>query len=113
MDSKLYRGSLETIVFKVLSETDRVYGYEILKTVREKTDDKLKITEGALYPILHRLEADGKVEVEMATVKNRVRKYYKLTEKGLKESVSIFQEMQSYIDTMQNILISSPHPVKI
>lgn len=100
-NSKLYKGSLVTIILKLLNESDKMYGYEITQKVKELTKGELKITEGALYPALHKLEAEGLLDVEVKKVDNRLRKYYKLTEKGNKETISKLQELQDYIKTMQ------------
>jgi DNA-binding PadR family transcriptional regulator len=103
-NSKLYKGSLITIILKLLKEHDKMYGYEITQKVKELTKGELKITEGALYPSLHKLEADGLLDVEVAKVDNRLRKYYKLTEKGTKETVSKLVELENYIKTMQALV---------
>ncbi|WP_338732224.1 PadR family transcriptional regulator [Mangrovimonas cancribranchiae] len=103
-NSKLYKGSLTTIILRLLSEHPKMYGYEITQKVKALTDGELKITEGALYPALHKLEADGLLEVEVRRVDNRLRKYYKLTEKGAKETVSKLNELERYIETMQVLL---------
>jgi len=100
-NSKLYKGSLITIILKLLNESDKMYGYEITQKVKEITKGELNITEGALYPALHKLEADGLLDVEVKKVDNRLRKYYKLTEKGNKETVNKLNELQEYIKTMQ------------
>ena len=47
---KLYKGSLQTIILKLLEQEDKMYGYEITQKVRELTKGELEITEGALYP---------------------------------------------------------------
>ncbi len=67
-NSQLYKGSLNTIVMKLLEENGRMYGYEITQKVKEITNGDLKITEGALYPALHKLEAEGILEVEVENV---------------------------------------------
>jgi len=100
-NNKLYKGSLTTIILKLLNEGDKMYGYEITQKVKSITKGELKITEGALYPALHKLEAEGLLEVEVEKVDNRLRKYYKLTEKGTKETQSKLEELQDYIKTMQ------------
>ena len=61
--SQLYKGSLNTIIMKLLEENGRMYGYEITQKVKELTIGELTITEGALYPSLHKLEADDLLEV--------------------------------------------------
>ncbi len=105
-NSKLYKGSLITIILKLLSENDKMYGYEITQKVKALTKGELNITEGALYPALHKLEADGVLEVEVTKVDNRLRKYYKLTEKGTTETANKLSELQKYIETMQALVNS-------
>ena len=58
-NSQLYKGSLNTIIMKLLEENGKMYGYEITQKVKAITQGELNITEGALYPALHKLEAEG------------------------------------------------------
>ena len=62
-NSKLYKGSLSTIILKLLAENNKMYGYEMTQRVKELTQGELTITEGALYPALHKLEADGFLDI--------------------------------------------------
>jgi DNA-binding PadR family transcriptional regulator len=103
-NSQLYKGSLNTIIMKLLEENGRMYGYEITQKVKEITKGELNITEGALYPALHKLEADGLLDVEVEKVDNRLRKYYKLTEKGTTETVNRLAELEEFIKNMQTIV---------
>ncbi len=103
-NQKLYKGSLQTIILQLLASNEKMYGYEITQKVKELTKGELNITEGALYPALHKLEADGLLDVEVANVGNRLRKYYKLTERGTKETVSKLEEMQDFLKTMQQLV---------
>ncbi|MGF1558615.1 MAG: PadR family transcriptional regulator [Flavobacteriaceae bacterium] len=103
-NSKLYKGSINTILLKLLEENGKMYGYELTQKVKELTKGELKITEGALYPALHKLEADGFLDVEVARVDNRIRKYYKLTEQGEKESVNRLAELEEFIRSMQQLV---------
>ena len=103
-NSQLYKGSLNTIIMKLLEEQGRMYGYEITQKVKEITKGELNITEGALYPALHKLEAEGLLDVEVEKVDNRLRKYYKLTEKGTTETVNSLAELEEFIKNMQTIV---------
>ena len=103
-NSQLYKGSLNTIIMKLLEEQGRMYGYEITQKVKEITKGELNITEGALYPALHKLEAEGLLDVEVEKVDNRLRKYYKLTEKGTTETVNRLSELEEFIKNMQTIV---------
>lgn len=83
MHSKdLIRGTLRLIVLKLLSENKWMYGYEITQRVKELTQNEIELTFGALYPTLHRLEAEGLVTTKTRVVDSRARKYYALTRSG-------------------------------
>lgn len=103
-EQKLYKGSLQTIILKLLDQESRMYGYEITQKVKEITNGNLKITEGALYPALHKLEGEGLLDVEIEKVDNRLRKYYKLTNKGITESANRLKALDEFIKTMQDIM---------
>lgn len=105
----LYKGSLNTIIMKLLEENGRMYGYEITQKVKLITQGELNITEGALYPALHKLEADGLLDVEVEKVDNRLRKYYKLTENGQKETINRLAELEDFIKNMQNLVKPIPN----
>ena len=104
MNSKLFRGSLDTIIIKLLTENKELYGYQITQMVKELTNGEFAITEGSLYPSLHKLEGKEILESNTKQVGNRLRKYYKLTEAGKKESKDVLSEMESFIQNLQNIL---------
>ena len=108
-NSQLYKGSLNTIIMKLLEENGRMYGYEITQKVKLITKGELNITEGALYPALHKLEADGLLDVEVEKVDNRLRKYYKLTESGEKETVNRLAELEEFIKNMQSLVKPTPN----
>jgi len=109
-NSQLYKGSLNTIIMKLLEENGRMYGYEITQKVKLITKGELNITEGALYPALHKLEADGLLDVEVEKVDNRLRKYYKLTKSGSKETVNRLAELEEFIRNMQSLVNPIPNP---
>ena len=95
---------------KLLEENGRMYGYEITQKVKLITKGELNITEGALYPALHKLEADGLLDVEVEKVDNRLRKYYKLTESGEKETVNRLAELEEFIKNMQSLVTPNVKP---
>jgi len=109
-NSQLYKGSLNTIIMKLLEENGRMYGYEITQNVKAATKGELAITEGALYPALHKLESEGLLTVEVEKVDNRLRKYYKLTEDGHKETANRLSELEEFIKTMQSLVQPNVKP---
>jgi len=102
--SELVKGTLKTIVLKLLKEQGKMYGYEITQRVKELTLDKIQITEGALYPLLHALEAQGDLETEVEFIGKRQRKYYKLTTQGKQTSKKKITELQEFIETLRILL---------
>ena len=102
--SKLLKGSLATIVLKLLEENEKMYGYEITQRVKEITAGEFKITEGALYPTLHKLEAEGMLTTETQKVDNRIRKYYSLTKEGNAEAQTKVAELEEFLLNLQKLL---------
>jgi PadR family transcriptional regulator PadR len=83
MGNKRYiKGFLEDIVLHLIDEHGQMYGYELTKKVMHLTSGAIQITEGALYPILHKLENEQKLSVEFKKANGRIRKYYALTPEG-------------------------------
>lgn len=102
--NSLFKGSLNTIILTLLEQNDKMYGYEITQKVKEMTSSDLNITEGALYPALHKLEGDGLLTVSIEKVGNRNRKYYRLTENGKTETVNRLKDLKDFVEQMQLIL---------
>jgi PadR family transcriptional regulator PadR len=100
----MLKGTLQTIILKLLEDNSQMYGYEITQKVKEVTAGDIVITEGALYPALHKLEADGLLETFTEIVDSRVRKYYRLTEQGGREVTEKLNEAQAFIDQLQLLL---------
>jgi len=97
------KGNLKPIIFKLLQEKEEVYAYEVIELIKQKTHHRITITEAALYSTFHKLEAKGILKVEIKSIGNRKRKYYRLTEQGEKESLSELDKIQEFIKSMQLI----------
>ena len=101
---ELLKGTLKTIILKQLADNGRMYGYEITQKVKEQTNGALELREGALYPTLHKLEADGLVVTDKIFIGKRVRKYYVLTPKGNEATVSKIEEITAFFGMMRGLL---------
>lgn len=106
--SELIKGTLKTIILKLLTDTKRMYGYEITQKVKELTGNKIQLTEGALYPTLHALEAEGFLTTETEYIGKRVRKYYSLSKEGKTKSKEKVNEFADFINTMKFLLDIKP-----
>ncbi|AYB31542.1 PadR family transcriptional regulator [Chryseolinea soli] len=102
--TELLRGTLQTIILKVLKDNGKMYGYEITQMVGELSQDRILLTEGALYPALHKLENDGLVKTEVVNIGKRVRKYYTLTPEGKSLAKDRVAEFIDFIKTMSAVL---------
>ena len=84
IDKSLMTGSTTLLILSLLSG-EEMYGYQMITELSRRSDRTFELKEGTLYPILHALEADRLVTVrERAAESGRMRKYYRITKKGLK-----------------------------
>ena len=104
----LYKGTLSAILLKLIEEQGRMYGYELTKRARELTSGDLDITEGALYPALHKLEAEGLLTTEVEKIGNRSRKYYRLADEKGGEARKRIDELAEYARNLQQFLNPEP-----
>ena len=102
--TELIKGTLKTIVLKQLEQNKRMYGYEITQRVKELTGNRIQFTEGALYPTLHALEAEGLVTTETEYIGKRIRKYYSLSSNGQLKIEEKLNELAEFIETLRFLL---------
>ena len=79
MDTQLKRGLLDICVLAVIKNKDS-YGYKIIKDSKPY----IEMSESTLYTILKRLEASNMLTVKSTEHEGRIRKYYHITDIGLK-----------------------------
>jgi PadR family transcriptional regulator, regulatory protein PadR len=102
--TELLKGTLTTIILKLLADNGKMYGYEITQKVKELSDQKILIKEGSLYPALHKLLKDELVKVETVTIGKRIRKYYAITRQGRSKKQLQVEELQEFLDIMQHMI---------
>lgn len=107
---ELLKGTLKTLIVSLLKDGGSMYGYEITQKVKEASNEKVLLTEGALYPMLHKLEADGILETHTEKIGKRIRKYYKLTESGATTAEDMVQEFLDFMETMKIIVEGNSAP---
>lgn len=92
INKEVLKGHIDTLILSLLHKKD-MYGYELAKFVRDKSEEQFEIKEGTLYLSLKRLEKNDWVESYWGDEQGPGgrRKYYKLTQLG-KES---FEEKRS------------------
>jgi PadR family transcriptional regulator PadR len=104
ISNELLKGSMKTIVMKLLKEEGPLHGYAITQKVEDLTQGKVKLSYGALYPVLHKLENDGVLVTASEIFNNRTRIYYALTEKGQSVVIEKVKELSEFIESLQHII---------
>jgi len=80
--SSLIQGTLDLLILKTISIEPK-HGWAIAKRIEQVSENALQITDGALYPALHRLEQQGWIFAKWrATETGREAKFYQLTRAG-------------------------------
>jgi PadR family transcriptional regulator, regulatory protein PadR len=108
ISTDLLKGSLKTIILKLLKEEGPMHGYLITQKVEKITDGNIKLTFGAIYPVLHKLEQDGSLVIARELINNRTRVYYALTPKGHSLVIEKIKEMNDFIESLQRIINLKP-----
>ena len=92
MDAQMKRGFLEVCVLASINRQDS-YGYQIVKDVPAI----LNLTESTLYPLLKRLEAAGLLTTYSVEHSGRLRKYYRITEAGVRHIDEFLRERDDVV----------------
>lgn len=83
--SDLIQGTLDLLILKTIALEPR-HGWAIGKRIQQMSGDVLQVTQGSLYPALHRLEQQGWVKAQAGrTDTGREAKFYALTAAGRKQ----------------------------
>lgn len=101
---ELLKGTLSAIILKLLSEQERMYGYEISMRVKELSDGKILLKDGSLYPALQKMTSDGLLSFKEEQVGGRTRKYYYITKQGQKETKIYVEELKDFMSTLHKIV---------
>jgi DNA-binding PadR family transcriptional regulator len=82
LEKELVAASTEPLILSLLARGES-YGYELIQEVKELSADKIKWTDGMLYPVLHRMESNGWIKSRWVEMENgRKRKYYSIKKDG-------------------------------
>ena len=74
-------GVPELLLLRLLEQRE-MYGYELVRSIRQVTGDAISLGEGVIYPVLHSLERNGSLKSKRKPVGGRTRVYYSVTKKG-------------------------------
>lgn len=103
INKSLLSGSNSLLLLQLLSEK-KMYGYEMIEVLRERSMNVFEMKAGTLYPILHTLEDKGFLETEEREVSGKTRKYYCITKTGRKELQARREEWNTYQTAVSRVL---------
>lgn len=97
------KGHLDLLLLGILASGPR-HGYAVITALREYSDGALDLTEGAVYPALHRLEDLGFLSSEWQPVGGRRRRLYRLTPAGRQGLVGEQRDWTTLVSAIQAVL---------
>ena len=103
IDKGYISGSSRLLVLNLLQEKS-CYGYELIKTLKQRSNDVFDMKEGTLYPILHKLENDELITSVNEMVSGRMRKIYKITDKGVKVLAKEREQWEEFSTAVNHVI---------
>lgn len=112
MDTDLAKGHLDLLLLGVLGRGPR-HGYAVIAEVRERTEGAFDLSEGTVYPALHRLQDNGLLASEWQDVGGRRRRLYRLTEQGkraLSAETARWRSLTTSVEAVLRVRPAGPTP---
>lgn len=103
IEKSLVSGSMTMLILRLLSEKD-MYGYEMIETLRQKSQNVFELKAGTLYPLLHGLEEKGFLTAYESDYAGKIRKYYSITTSGRKMFEKKTEEWNAYQMAVSHVL---------
>ena len=88
-----------------ITNLQQMYGYEMISTLRERSQNVFELKAGSLYPLLHNLEGKNIVASYEKEVLGKVRKYYHITKEGHALLVQKQEEWNEYVGAVVDVML--------
>lgn len=102
-EKNMISGNTTMLLLKLLSEKD-MYGYEMIETLRTRSQNVFELKAGTLYPILHSLEEQDYLTSYEQEAGGKVRKYYRITKNGKKYLAKKTEEWNTYAGAVASVM---------
>jgi PadR family transcriptional regulator, regulatory protein PadR len=109
--SSFTNGVPEMLVLRLLAARE-MYGYELVRAIRDATGNSIAPGEGVIYPLLHALEREGCLATRRAEHDGRKRVYYRLTRKGLRNLGLIESDWRRMARAVQLVIGGDDGPIR-
>ena len=103
MKAETLKGHLDALVLAVLAD-EPLHGYAVIEALRRRSEGAFELAEGTLYPVLHRLEADGLLASSWSEAAGRRRRVYHLTRNGRRALARRREEWSSFVRAVDSVL---------
>ena len=103
VDKSLISGSMTMLILKLLSEKD-MYGYEMIESLREKSQNVFELKAGTLYPLLHGMEEKELLTSYEQEAGGKVRRYYRITREGKRCLKQKKEDWSTYAKAVENVI---------
>jgi PadR family transcriptional regulator len=101
------KGHLDLLLLGVLSAAPG-HGYSVITSLRDRSEGMLDLTEGSVYPALHRLEDKGLLTSEWQPVAGRRRRVYRVTDSGAKALRAQRRDWEILVSCVDAVLRPTP-----
>lgn len=107
-DSDYLNGVPELLLLRLLDRRP-MHGYELVQGIRLRTGGVLEFGEGCVYPVLHRLEAEGLLRGSREAVGGRTRVVYRLAPAGRKRLAAATSRWEQVVAAVSGALRGDGH----
>lgn len=94
---------LEMLILSILKKTD-CYGYQITKSIKELSHNRIVIGDGTMYNILYKLMDTGFISSYEKIVGRKIRVYYHIEDTGQEYLTELIMEFYQMVQTVQSII---------
>jgi DNA-binding PadR family transcriptional regulator len=103
MRGDVLKGQLDALVLAALRDAP-LHGYAVIERLRERSNGAFDLAEGTIYPVLHRLEAEGHLSSSWSVVGGRRRRVYRLSRGGRAAFARQREEWRSFASAVEAVI---------
>jgi len=103
MKAETLKGHLDALVLATL-RGGPAHGYAVIEELKRRSEGAFDLAEGTVYPVLHRLEAEGLLASSWSTVSGRRRRVYRLTRRGQKALAAREADWRAFSRAVEAVL---------
>jgi PadR family transcriptional regulator, regulatory protein PadR len=103
MKAETLKGHLDALILATLHDGP-AHGYAVIEELKERSGGAFDLAEGTVYPVLHRLEADGLLASAWSTAAGRRRRVYRLTRRGRAALVARRDDWHAFARAVEAVL---------